>query len=611
VSAARILAVDDQLYFRVFLEDLLREEGHLPTSAESGAEALAKLETERFDLVVTDLVMPGMDGRELVQRIKERWPDQDVVVLTSMGDLRTAIDAMKLGASDYLVKPVDRRALLRSLEQVLERQRLRSEHGRLVAENLDLIGAFSQYERLLSFFSTLSIETLADRIVEVFCLETNARGGVLWVARPDATQLRRVATGGLVRKESEPTELDPTAPPPEFAEVLGHGAPMVLAAGPSGGRGPCLYVRFQGDGPPLGVLRLDGTLDGGAFAPADLALATRLASFASQAIANALRVRSLERRSFRDPATQAYTRAYFEDVANNEMRKASRFARHTSLLRIELDGAPDLRERLGAAEYALFTQEVAAAIRSTLRSTDLLAVEEDGRFGLHLPEADTLGAVVAKRRVRAAVEDSAPMRALAPHERPAVLAAAATYPRDGCDLETLGASLERRIREDRASLVRALSLERLPFRALLDALLGDGFLGRAQSAEQLVRFVLADLARRPCERSVLFVAPGKSLARAVEEGLASLPAGRLATHVVLLAERGAISSSPALTWVPPARVGTDAPFLVHFGECAPYALLREAEPAGSGTSLYHSADPVLVEHLAFQLGHELGIPIGA
>jgi diguanylate cyclase (GGDEF)-like protein len=613
VSGARILAVDDQLYFRVFLEDLLREEGYVVTGAEGGAEALAKLESERFDVVVTDLVMPGMDGSELVQRVKERWPDQDMVVVTSVGDLRTAIDAMKLGASDYLLKPVDRKALLRSLEQILERRRLRAEHGRLMAENLELLGAFTQYERLLSFFSTLSLETLADRIVEVFCLETNAQGGVLWLARPDAPQqLRLIGVGGLVRVDDEPREIDAAQLSPELAPVLADAADTGTTIGPgaSGSRGPCLYVRFQTEGPVLGLLRLGDKLDGSAFDAADRELAARLATFASQAIANALRFRSLERRSFRDPATQAYTRAYFEDVATNEVRKASRFSRHTSLVRVELDGLTALRERLGAGDYVQWTQEVAASIRGTLRSMDLLAVESDGRFGIHLPEADALGATVAKRRVRAAVEGSAPMRALEPNDRPTVLAASATYPRDGTGLESLRATLDLRIGQDRASIVRALSLERTPFRGLVDSLLGDGFVGRAENVEQLVRFVIEDLARRPNERSMLFLAPGASLRRAVEESLEGLGTRPLATGLVLVAERDELSPPMSVTWVPAGRAGTDSPFLVHFGEGASYALLRESGAATQGVGIYHTGDPVLVEHLAFQLGHEPGVPIG-
>jgi diguanylate cyclase (GGDEF)-like protein len=612
VSGSRILVVDDQLYFRVFLEDLLREEGYAVASADGGLEALAQLEAERFDVVITDLVMPGMDGTELVQRVRERWPDQDVVVVTSVGDLKTAIDAMKVGASDYLLKPVDRQALLGSLAQVLERRRLRTEHGRLVAENLELLGTFTQYERLLGFFSTLSLETLSDRIVEVFCLETNAQGGVLWIARPDAAQrLRLVGVGGLVRIDEEPKEIDALALPSELQAVLDEAAKTGCALGPSapGARGPCLYVRFQTEGPLLGLLRLGDKLDGSAFGAADREVAGRLASFAAQAIANALRFRTLERRSFRDPATQAYTRAYFEDVAANEVRKASRFSRHTSLLRIELDGSSVLRERLGASEYAQWTQEVAASIRVSLRSMDLLAGEADGRFGIHLPEADAFGAAIAKRRVRAAVERSAPMRALDPDDRPTVLAAAASYPRDGASLDALRAALDLGISQDRANVVRALALDRMPFRGLVDSLLGEAFVGHATLAEQMVRFVLDELARRPAERSILFLAPGESLRQVVAAGLEALGEGPLTTSLVLVAERAGPPPPMPVTWVPPDRSGTSASYLVHYGEGAPYALIRESGTAADDVAIYHSSDPILVEHLAFQLGHELGVPI--
>jgi diguanylate cyclase (GGDEF)-like protein len=615
VSGARILVVDDQLYFRVFLEDLLREAGYAVASAEGGAEALSLLEAQPCDVVLTDLVMPGMDGTELVQRVRERWPEQDVIVVTSVGDLKTAVGAMKVGASDYLLKPVDRQALLRAVEQILERRRLRREHGQLVAENLELLGTFTQYERLLGFFSTLSLETLADRIVEVFCLETNAQGGLLWIVRPDAPRrLRLVGVGGLVRVDEEAKEIDADAPPEALREVMDAAARSGCAIGPGapGSRGPCLYVRFQTEGPALGLLRLGDKLDGSAFGPDDHALAVRLGGFASQAIANALRFRSLERRSFRDPATQAYTRAYFEDVATNEVRKASRFARATSLARIEIDGADALREKLGPGEYAQWTQEVAASIRLTLRSMDLLAVEADGRFGIHLPEADAFGATIAKRRIRAAMERSAPMRGLDPADRPTVLAASASYPRDGASLDELRATLDAGIARDRASQVRALGLDRMPFRALVDSLLGEGKVGPPALADQMIRFLLDELARQPAVRSIVFLAPGAGLRRGIAAGLTALAASApTAASVVLLAERSAAPPPVPVTWVPPSRPGTPASFVVAFGEGAPYALLREDAPPDAEAAVYHSADPVLVEHLAFQLSHELGVPLRA
>jgi hypothetical protein len=78
---------------------------------------------------------------------------------------------------------------------------------------------------------------------------------------------------------------------------------------------------------------------------------------------------------------------------------------------------------------------------------------------------------------------------------------------------------------------------------------------------------------------------------------------------VLVAERAGTAPPVPVTWVPPGLPGTDASFLVYFGEGASYALIRESGTASEDVAIYHSSDPILVEHLAFQLGHELGVPI--
>ena len=178
MGTARILAVDDQNYFRAFIEGILTEEGYMVCTASSGQEALHALEREFFDIVVTDLVMPGMSGVELVTMIRDRWPEQEIVVVTGVGDVKTAVEAMKHGATEYLLKPIDRSVLLRALESILQSRRLRDEHSRLMAENLEYMGMLSVYERAVGLFATHAPESLAERIVEGLCLETRAQGGV-------------------------------------------------------------------------------------------------------------------------------------------------------------------------------------------------------------------------------------------------------------------------------------------------------------------------------------------------------------------------------------------------------------------------------------------------
>src|SRR4030095_10033811 len=125
----RILAVDDQRYFRELIEVLLVEEGFEVQTCASGEEALRLLDHSVFDVIVTDLVMPAMTGIDLVQRVKERDPEQEIIVVTGVVDVQSAVDAMKVGATDYLLKPFDRATLASSLEGILQRTRPRPERG--------------------------------------------------------------------------------------------------------------------------------------------------------------------------------------------------------------------------------------------------------------------------------------------------------------------------------------------------------------------------------------------------------------------------------------------------------------------------------------------------
>ena len=103
---ARILVADDEPGLREFMVDSLELDNHLVTAAADGNEASALLDERSFDLVITDLKMPGVDGLELVGKIQAEQPETLVVVLTAYGTVESAVEAMKHGAFDYLQKPI-------------------------------------------------------------------------------------------------------------------------------------------------------------------------------------------------------------------------------------------------------------------------------------------------------------------------------------------------------------------------------------------------------------------------------------------------------------------------------------------------------------------------
>ena len=130
-AAGRLLVVDDEAISRDNLALALRRQGHEAVTAGSGSEALGLLQGGDFDMVLTDLMMEGMDGLELLRSIKAKYPDVEVVVITGYPTVDTAVDAMRAGAYDYLAKPyrIDEARLL--VHKALEKRRLRLEVTRL------------------------------------------------------------------------------------------------------------------------------------------------------------------------------------------------------------------------------------------------------------------------------------------------------------------------------------------------------------------------------------------------------------------------------------------------------------------------------------------------
>ncbi len=140
---SRLLVVDDDIQMLSALEAALRRKGHVVETASNGLEAVAKLDAP-FQAVITDLRMPGMDGIELLDHIRRTIPEMPVVMLSAFGTVATAVEAIKAGASDFLVKPFSQEAL----DEVLER--LAESRPRFGPESTDLITGNTAMRTLLS-----------------------------------------------------------------------------------------------------------------------------------------------------------------------------------------------------------------------------------------------------------------------------------------------------------------------------------------------------------------------------------------------------------------------------------------------------------------------------
>jgi len=129
---ARILVVDDKQSFRFMIKGYLDDAGYRTTCVGNGIEALAELEQTRFDLILSDMVMPEMDGVALLRQVHSLYPRLPFVLVTAHGSVDSAVAAMKEGVDDYLLKPLNRVELLVVVQRLLEHAKLRVSYDRMM-----------------------------------------------------------------------------------------------------------------------------------------------------------------------------------------------------------------------------------------------------------------------------------------------------------------------------------------------------------------------------------------------------------------------------------------------------------------------------------------------
>ncbi len=168
ISSRRILVVDDEESHRLMLRAVLKEEGYQVTEAADGPEAIGAMEQESYDLVLLDLRLPAMDGIETLNEIKKISPLVPVIMMTAYASVKTAVEALKAGAFDYLTKPLDIEELKVLIEKALELYDLRTENIALkerLGDRFDFSRLIGQSAKMRELFNTLSLVAPTDATV--------------------------------------------------------------------------------------------------------------------------------------------------------------------------------------------------------------------------------------------------------------------------------------------------------------------------------------------------------------------------------------------------------------------------------------------------------------
>ena len=174
---ARILIVDDEAIMRDSLIDWLMEEGYEPIAVEDGQKAIEQVRSKPWNVVLCDLKMPGMDGIETMKRIKELNKDLPVIIITAYATVNTAVESMKQGAYDYIVKPFDPEEVSHLIRKIISHQELIQENILLrqelkrVYQFRDIVGKNYKMQEIFEL-----IKTVADSDASVLILGESGTG---------------------------------------------------------------------------------------------------------------------------------------------------------------------------------------------------------------------------------------------------------------------------------------------------------------------------------------------------------------------------------------------------------------------------------------------------
>jgi CheY-like chemotaxis protein len=316
---ASILIVDDTRTSRAKLTEILEAQGYHVTVASSAEEATPLFLTQEFNLVITELMLPGMSGLNLMKIVKERCPDSDVVIISSNASSFNTLKALRQGAYDFIVKPIDDETVLYNvIERALEKQEQGrkkqfllnelTEKNRGLQDSLAMMRTINQICLLLT--STFDTAAILQKLTEAATEHLQATRGYLLLLDKSGINLNvKVCTGidpassahvrlainngisGQVVASGKPVIMENFSDENYTSSIAAEDPDGVLLAAPS-----LLSVPLQVNGRIVGAVTISGGCAGKPFTDDHLDFLSMLSRFASIAIENAGVVYNLKKK---------------------------------------------------------------------------------------------------------------------------------------------------------------------------------------------------------------------------------------------------------------------------------------------------------------------------
>jgi diguanylate cyclase (GGDEF)-like protein len=398
----RVLVVDDDRLNREIARDALDAAAQVVCCASAEA-ALEALRNEPADLVLSDLTMPGMSGTELLKRLRREHPDADFVLLTANASVESAVAALRMGAADYLVKPIRPEELALVVERILARRRLLAENDRLrealrVADSCRTLLRCLEPGEVYAVALDLLLHALpCERGLAVFRRTSFPQSdGVAFRGfdELEARQLRRLLV------VDKPLDLDAIGATGLVGDGPVHDA--LRAAGVPCGR--ALVVPLRGREAEVGgIWLLEGPRALGA---AELERAALIASHAEVALHNAERYHRAKERAFIDDVTEVYNARFLLQATDREIQRAERYAKELCVLFLDLDRFKNVNDRFGHLVGSQVLRRLSQVLRECIRQVDTLARYGGDEFTILLADTGAEAGMQIAERIRRTVADT-------------------------------------------------------------------------------------------------------------------------------------------------------------------------------------------------------------
>jgi len=425
-----VLVVDDELFFRRLYTEILGEDDYNVETVESGDAALVRLAKGGVDLVVTDMIMPGLDGLEVLRQVRTLDNPPDLILATGHATMETAIQALKSGARDYLVKPFNPEELRHLARTCLEQRRLLDENSLLKSQ----IRLFQKGQTLAAM---LEIDRLLVQAVSTLIAEAHrGRGMAFLTSKGKVDKLK--ALDGLSEAQAEALA---RALLPHTRELngfirLGPDDLQASAELPPGLSTICLFPlrcqrAFKG---AMVLLNAQGE-DFPAQLPFDNLVF--LAEQAAIGFDNAYRYQGARELIYTDDLTGLFNQRYLEIVLEQEIRRAERYGLEFSVLFLDLDLFKKVNDRFGHIAGSNALKEVAKILRKSIREVDVPFRYGGDEFTALLVETGQEGAAIVAERIRREIESHTFLAGFQQDTHLTASVGFATFPRHAKDKKTV------------------------------------------------------------------------------------------------------------------------------------------------------------------------------